>query len=212
MLALQCQLANADGMDVAVRDSVDASCFSLPDKSDWERKITLKTNVPAWALLWINIAPEIDFDPHWSGTLPIYYSGFNYFTGHRKYRTFALMPEVRWWPKYNNEGFFMGLHTGLVWYNVAFEGQYRYQDHDRNSPAIGAGLTFGWRFNFTRNPRWKMEAAIGAGVYRLCYDRFLNYHNGLFVDTKRRTFFGIDNAALSICYQFGAKKSKGGDR
>lgn len=173
----------------------------------------LKTNVPAWPLLWINLAGEVDCADHFSVNLPIYYSGFNYFTSARKYRTFTLQPEVRYWFRPDNQGFFVNAHMGVSWYNVAFTGPYRYQDHDGDTPAYGGGIGVGFRFNISRNGLWKLEASVGGGIYRLKYDLFENRPNGLLVGTKSRTFYCLDNVALSICYTFDmTRRKKGGDR
>lgn len=168
----------------------------------------LKTNVPAWAMLWLNITAEFDFARHWSAQLPIYYSGFDYFKRTRKYRTFTIMPEVRWWPRRGNGGFFAGVHFGLAYYNVAFEGKYRYQDHDGTTPALGGGVSVGYRLPISRNHRWHLEFSVGAGVYSLDYDLFENVPNGQLVDRRKRTFFGIDNAAISVGYRFGLAKKQ----
>ncbi len=171
----------------------------------------LKTNLPAWGMLWMNVAVEIDINRHLSAQLPIYYSGFNYFSGDVKFRTLAIQPELRFWPGSGGERkAFVGVHFGLGWYNVAFGGDTRYQDHNRRTPAIGGGISAGYRFRFTRNPRWEMEASIGAGCYRLDYDHFENRHNGRIIGRTQRTFFGIDQAALSVSYSFNLGKSKGG--
>lgn len=172
--------------------------------------ITVKTNVPAWAMIWLNAAVEFDIKPHWSVTIPVYYSGFNYFHRNRKFRTFAVQPEARYWFSPCNNGFFIGAHLGLAYYNVAFGGENRYQDHSRRHPAMGGGVSVGYRFSFTRNPRWRLELALGGGVYHLDYDVFDNVPNGLIKERCKRTFFGIDNAAVSVCYQFGYRK--GGKR
>lgn len=177
---------------------------------EWMRHLYLKTNVPAWGLLWINAAVEVDLAEHFTAQLPIYYSGFNYFTGHRKYRTFTIQPEVRWFPRADNMGFFAGAHFGLGWYNVAFEGQYRYQDHNRRTPAIGGGLAVGYRCHISRNHRWQLEVSAGYGIYRLDYDLFENKHDGLLVGRRQRTFYGCDQAAVTISYRFDLNKKKGG--
>lgn len=185
---------------------------SVPSAAGWVRHLYLKTNIPAWAMLWSNIAVELDLAPHWSFTLPVYYSGLNYFTGHTKFRTLAFQPEFRWWPRKDNAGFFAGAHFGLGWYNVAFGGEYRYQDHLRHTPAVGGGLAAGYRFHFCRNRRWQMEASLGFGVYRLDYDMFQNHADGLLVGRRQRTFYGIDQATFTISYRFDLGKKKGGER
>lgn len=193
-----------------VPEPVDTVVPVVPEP-EWQRHAYVKTNIPAWFLIWINAAGEIDIAPHWSANLSIYYSGFDYFQHRRKYRTFAVMPEIRWWPNKNNQGFFLAPHFGLAYYNVAFEGQYRYQDHDGTTPALGGGINLGCRFNVSKNKRWKMEFSVGFGIYHLDYDLFINERNGLLAGRRHRTFYGIDNAALSICYMFDVKK-KGGKK
>lgn len=162
----------------------------------------VKTNIPAWAMLWTNAAGELDFAPHWSAALSVYYSGFNYFHSDRKFRTLAIMPEVRYWLRNDNQGFFIAPHFGMAWYNCAFGGDLRYQDHNGNTPAIGGGASIGFRFNISRNRRWKLEASVGYGIYRLDYDTFVNKHNGALTGRRQRTFYGFDNAAISLCYMF----------
>lgn len=170
----------------------------------------LKTNIPAWAMLWTNIAAEFDCAPHWSVQLPVYYSGFNYFSSRRKFRTLAIVPEVRYWFSDSNQGWFAGVHLGMAYYNVAFGGDFRYQDHNRRTPAIGGGVNFGYRLNISSNRLWRLEFSLGAGVYRLDYDKFSNEDNGLLMGRCKKTFAGIDNAAVSLCYTFDL--SKGGSR
>lgn len=204
---VRAEVAVAEKSPVMTADAADSVSVS---EDSFSRHIYIKTNMPAWVMLWTNVAGEIDCAPHWSAAMSVYYSGFNYFTGCVKFRTLTLMPEARYWFRRSNSGFFVGAHAGVAWYNVAFGGDRRYQDHDGNTPALGGGLNAGFRFNL-RNPRWKIEVSVGAGVYRLDYDVFRNHHNGLMTDRVRRTFFGVDNAAVSICYTFGIK-GKGGRR
>ena len=203
--------------DISEPMSVDTvSGISADTDEDFVRHLYLKSNLPAWLMLWTNVGVELDVSRHWSVTLPVYYSGFNYFRHTLKWRTLTLQPEGRYWFRRSGTGPFIGAHFSVAWYNVAFEGRYRYQDHDRRTPALGGGVSLGWRFNISSNPRWQMEASIGGGVYRLDYDLFQNRYNGLLVGRRQRTFFGIDQAALSISYRFDlegkSSKKKGGEK
>lgn len=207
---------DADTLHVIPREtelevSVYDNAGGIPDVPAWKRHAYVKTNLPAWLMLWANIAGEIDLAPHWSASLSLYWSGLDYFRHNLKFRTFTVMPEARYWLQPVNDGFFIGARLGLAYYNVAFGGDKRYQDHDGDTPALGGGVNVGFRFALPRNPRWKMEFSIGAGVYRLDYDIFANHRNGFIIGREKRTFFGIDNAAFSICYTFDVRK-KGGDR
>ena len=202
-------IADADATEAEVSGSFITDSI-YPEDELPGRNLYIKTNAPAWLMLWTNIAFEIDLAPHWSAQLPIYYSGFNYFRRDVKFRTFSFLPEVRWWSRADNTGFFANLHLGCGWYNYAKGGEFRYQDHDRNTPALGGGVGIGYRFYFCRDRRWTMEAAVGCGVYRLDYDIFRNIDNGLIMGREKRTFFGIDQAALSFSYSFGIEKKGGG--
>ena len=177
----------------------------------WQRHLYIKTNGIGWAMGITNIAAEVDLAKHWSFTLPLYWSAWNYFKPTLKFRTLALQPEVRYWFSKDNAGWFTGAHFGLAWYNIATCGDYRTQDHGGHSPAIGGGLAAGYRLPVSRNGRWQMEFTVGAGCYKLHYDKFHNYKNGLLVDTKKKTWFGIDQAAVSIVHSFDLGK-KGGAR
>ena len=161
-----------------------------------------------------NVAAEIDLAKHWSFTLPVYYSAWDYFKSTIKFRTFAVQPEFRYWLSEENDGFFGGAHFGLAYYNFAFDGDYRYQDHNRETPAIGGGVSIGYRLPISKNNRWKVEFSLGAGVYSRHYDKFHNTprtKDGLMIESIKKTYWGIDQAAVSFSYSFDLKK-KGGKR
>ncbi len=182
----------------------------LTPEPEWRRQIYAKTNAIGWGLMVANAAGEIDVAPHWSVMLPVYYSGVNYFTSTVKFRTFAIQPEVRYWLfncKERNDGLFVGAHLGMAYYNYAVNGEYRIQDHNGNSPALGGGVSVGYRMPLTKkNSRWKVEFSLGAGVYALHYDKWYNEYNGQRATTVRRTWFGIDHAAVSFAYMFDWNK------
>ena len=162
----------------------------------------LKSNAIGWGMLIANVAAEVDLADHWSFALPVYYSAMNYFTSTVKFRTLCFQPEVRYWFSDENNGWFGGAHFGLAWFNYAKGGDWRYQDHHKNTPMLGGGLSGGYRKAISRDGRWLLEFSLGCGAYRLHYDRFHNEPNGQLVDTHRRTFYGIDHAAVTIAYRF----------
>ena len=197
-------------VEEVVVEEVEEIAEEEPD--DWYRKMYIKTNVPAWALLWQNLAVEFDLAKHWSFALPVYWSPYDYGKQTIKFRTLAFVPEFRYWVRPDNMGFFVNAHFGLAYYNYAKKGEFRYQDHDGKTPAIGGGVGLGYRFYFCKNHHWTMEAAVGAGVYRLDYDIFENTpvtKHGYLLGRRKRTFYGIDQAAFTISYSFGLRK-KGG--
>lgn len=182
-----------------------------PVVEEWNRKWYVKTNALGWGLAIANAAVEFDLCHHWSINIPIYYSAWNYFRSTVKFRTAMIQPEVRYWFRDNNDGWYAGAHVGVGHYNIATNGTYRTQDHKGKSPAWGGGLAVGYRLPISRDNRWKVEFSLGAGVYGLNHDKHRNQHNGLLVYTEKKTYFGIDQAAVSFSYTFDLKK-KGGAR
>lgn len=193
---------------------VDTVPDPAPIVEQWGRKLYVKTNALGLGLAIANAAVEIDICKHWSFNLPVYYSAWDYFSETIKFRTLAVQPEIRYWFSGKNrrsDGWYLGAHFGLAYYNIATDGEYRTQDHDGTSPALGGGLAVGYRMPISRNNRWKMEFSIGAGAYKLHHDKFRNYHNGLLVYTEKKTYIGIDQASVSFSYTFDLKR-KGGAR
>ena len=187
---------------------------ALPQPEGWTRHLYLKSNALGLGMAIANIAAEIDLAKHWSFTLPVYYSAWDYFKSTIKFRTFAVQPELRYWPSENNNGFFAGAHFGLAYYNFAFDDDYRYQDHNRETPAIGGGFSVGYRLPISKNHRWQVEFSIGSGIYPLHYDKFHNTpktKDGLMTESIKKTYWGIDQAAVSLAYTFDLKM-KGGKR
>ena len=178
----------------------------------WTPKLYIKTNAIALGMAIANIAGEVDLAKHWSFTLPIYYSAWDYFKATVKFRTFAVQPEFRYWPSAKNNGFFTGAHFGLAYYNFAFNGAYRYQDHNRNTPSIGGGISVGYRLPISKSSPWQVEFSVGAGAYSRHYDKFHNTprtKDGLIIEDIKKAYWGIDQASISFAYMFDLNK-KGG--
>lgn len=181
----------------------------IPVPPAWSRKLRLQTNVLGLALGIVNVGAEVDLAKHWTFVLPFYYSGWDYFKPTIKFRTLAIQPEVRYWLSEDNTGLFAGAHFGVGYYNLAWDGLFRYQDHSMNTPAIGGGLAIGYRMPLGASKRWSIDFSAGAGAYSLKYDRFVNVDNGIHVDFYEKTYVGLDHVAVSIAYMFDlGKKSK----
>ncbi len=198
--------------------SIDGEILSLPQHSEpaqpisdnkSDLAISVKTNALGWGLAMMNAAAELDFAKHWSLHIPIYYAAHNYFTPTIKFRTLATQPEVRYYLKENNTGFFAGAHFGVASYNIAVNGDKRYQDHNGKCPALGGGISIGYRMPLSkRRENWQIEFVVGAGAYSLHYDTFYNVENGRLIGTHRKTYWGLDNAAVNISYKFDINKRK----
>jgi hypothetical protein len=115
---------------------------------------------------------------------------------------------LRYWFNQNNQKFFIGAHFGYAQYNIAVEGDYRYQDHGGKSPALGGGISLGYRMPISDDNKWHIEFTLGAGAYGLHYDKYYNVNNGKLIDTHRKIYWGVDNAAINISYNLDLKKRK----
>ena len=199
--------------EAPIKTTLSAKTIVTEDQT-LSRKLYLKTNAAGLGLAIANAAVEIDLAKHWSFTFPVFHSAWNYFKSTIKFRTNAVQPELRYWFSENNERLFVGAHFGMAYYNLAFGGDYRYQDYNRETPSVGGGLSLGYRLPVSRNNRWSVEFSLGAGGYSRHYDKFHNTPNtkdGLIIETVRKPYWGIDQAAVSVSYSFDLKK-KGGKR
>lgn len=189
-------------------DCIEFTSAALPYSPCDQKHLYLKSNAIGWALLNANIGVELKTACHWSVALHGYYSALNYFTRTVKFRTAAIQPAVRYWfAGAPQQGWFVGAHLGLVWWNIAVGGNYRYQDHNGNTPTYGGGLHLGYRKQI--GSHWHLEAEIGAGVYNARYDKFINESNGPLVESNiQRTWIGLDNLAINFAYSFDLNNTK----
>ena len=181
---------------------------SAPAVADEYRHLHIATNLPAWGLLLSNATLEIDLARRWSLAVPAYYSALNYFADDVKFRTVTIQPELRYWFRGCESSWYAGAHMGVSYFNVAWGDLFRYQDHNMNTPAIGGGLSVGYRLPLGKSKHWCLDLSLGAGAYAVHYDRFINIPNGFLVDSQKKTYVGIDQAAISFSYMFNLAKYK----
>lgn len=202
-------------------DTLDLSCYDVPPvplmrvpspvsspESFEYRHLHVSSNLLSWAALVSNLTLEFDLSRHWSFAVPVYYSSVDYFSDDKKFRTFTIRPEFRYWFRGCHSSFYAGAHFGLSYFNVADGGLYRYQDHSMETPALGGGLSAGYRLPLGRRSRWSVEFALGGGIYDLHYDRFVNVPDGFLVDSHRDVYFGLDHVSLSLSYKIDMLRLK----
>lgn len=166
------------------------------------RDFELKLNTLSLPLLVSNIGIELQALDHFSVSVPVYYSALNWFSENVKFRVLATQPELRFWLRKDLTGLFVNAHATVGWYNVAVGGDYRYQSYARKSPACGGGLGVGYKVRLGAS-RWGLEFGLGAGVLPLHYDFYYNIHNGRRVGDNEYTYWGPDQAFLSLTYRIG---------
>lgn len=195
-----------DTLTVSIRDIL------YKEEPVQTHNLYIKSNIIGLTGAIVNASAEVDILPHLSFALPVYYSAWNYFKTTIKLRTLHIQPEIRYWLNESNDRLFIGAHFGYGSYNVAMNGEYRYQDHNRKTPAIGGGLAIGYRMPININSRWNLEVSLGYGAYKLHYDIFQNTpvtKKGLKTGEIKKTYIGFDQAAISISYLLPERK-KGG--
>lgn len=192
--------------------SIKGEIKPLPSEEIWIRRLYLKTNFVKWALGITNAAVEIDLAQHWTYELACFYSDWDYFKSTIKFRFAGFQTGVRYWfNPYENDGWFLGGHFGYSYYNLAFNGKYRYQDLYGKTPTKGGGIEVGWRKQFGYKNKWRLEFSLGAGVYPLDYSVFHNtpnYKDGQWVERRKKTFIGIDQASVTIGYAIDIYKKR----
>lgn len=176
----------------------------------WTPRLYLKTNVAAWILFSANVAFEADLTRHWSVTLPVYYCAMDWIKSTIKFRNLSIMPEFRYWfNSHANDGFFLGAHFKVAYFNFAFDGEKRFQDYRGRTPALGGGVSAGYRLPISANGRWRMEFAVGAGAYKLDYSEFRNtpdVKDGEWLARKHGTYIGLDDVQITFAYTFDLTK------
>lgn len=196
-----------------IEDSIKTSTRRrLDSERVWVPRWYIKSNLIGWAFLSTNIAVEVDVCNHLTVTLPIYYCGWDWFKSTIKFRNFSIQPELRYWfRRFDNDGFFVGAHFGLTYYNFAFDGEYRYQDFRGRTPAIGGGLSFGYRIPISTDNHWRMEFTVGAGVYPTNYSIFENtpdVKDGRWQRQEKDLYIGLDQVAITFMYSLDMPKFK----
>ena len=187
---------------------------AIPDSDTVEQNdiaVVLKVNTVTLPLLVANFGVEIQPIDHWSVNLPVYYSGLDWFSETVKFRTLSVQPEVRYWLRPGFHGLFFNAHATFAYYNIAWGGDYRYQDHARKTPVFGGGIGIGYKTNMSEDGSspWGIEFGIGGGVLPLHYDYYFNVPNGRLAGEDKHTYWGPDQAFVSFTYSIGqAKKSR----
>lgn len=117
-----------------------------------------------------------------------------------KLRTLLVQPEVRYYLSEDFNGHYFGVEVHLGWYDVALDGNTRYQDRDGDTPLLGAGVSYGYVVPLSG--RWGMDFHVSAGYTRLDYDCFYNVKDGAWFTRDRRGYWGPTSAGISVFYKF----------
>ena len=177
------------------------------DKDSFCPAVEIKVNTLTLPLLVANAGVEVAPLPHFSVSVPAYYTALDWFSEDVKFRVLGCQPELRYWLGKNPSGLFFNAHCTFAYYNIAWGGEYRYQDHARKTPALGGGIGIGYKVALEKDSPWGIEFGIGGGALPLHYDYYYNVHNGRLAGEDTRTYWGVDQAFVNFTYRLGKGKN-----
>lgn len=184
-------LATSWAQTINANDKEDPPPDTSPDLQ-WR----ISANLIPYTATIINISGEYLITPKMSIQLPVYWCPWNISEKHAL-RTFAIQPTFKYWICNTSRSHFVGVHANVAWYNL-YNGRDRYQDN--GTPLYGAGISYGYLLKI--NERFGIEFSIGIGYNSMKYNRYYNIKNGAYIDTRTTQYFGIDQAGISMTYDF----------
>ncbi len=132
------------------------------------------------------------------------------FSDNKKWKHILVQPEFRLWTRETFRGSFFGVHAHYGLYNVGGLNHPPFSEymntHRFEGWLVGAGVGYGYRWNFNR--RWAMEAEIGVGYAWLSYDKYACEKCGEKLGSETQHYLGPTKAAISLIYSFGAKNKR----
>lgn len=160
--------------------------------------VILKVNALTLPLLVPNLGVEVQPLDHWSISVPVYFTAFNWWYGNRKVRVLATQPEVRYWLRDDLSGVFFNVHGAVASFDIAPGGNFRYESG--KTPMWDAGIGIGIKKNLG-DSRWGLEAGLGLGYVKGKYDYYY-VSDGSQAGNGEFDYFGPDQAFVSITYRF----------
>ena len=172
------------------------------------QKAALKTNLLSDAFANINAGAEVKLAPKWSFDLSGEYNGWK-LSHDRRWKHWALQPELRYWFCTAFSGHFVGVHLLGGQYNIGgidipanFLGTdfRKLKDSRYQGWFGGAGVAYGYAWVLGRH--WNLEAEIGLGWTYTRYDRYPCAVCGTKLESGHHNYFGPTKAAINITYVF----------
>lgn len=164
----------------------------------------VKTNALYWGTVTPNIGAELRLAKKW--TLDVE-AGLNPFDGKREdgsygksIKHFRLHPEIRYWFCESFYKHFIGLHVPYLIYNISDIKLLGTENERHQGWGTGVGLSYGYAWLLSKH--WGLEATIGAGYLYLNSEKYPCTNCGSKIETVKKHYFGITQAAINLIYQF----------
>lgn len=133
----------------------------------------LRTNVLWWGVGAPNLGFELPLDAHWTVGVDGGFQAWDRFfwndgtTAPRRWRHFAVTPDVRWYPRAVGDGFLLDVNFLYAHYNIGNVqmpfGLYPSLAVDyRQGNLFGGGISAGYAWPL--GAHWRLEAALGAAA------------------------------------------------
>lgn len=171
-------------------------------------RYAIKTNLLYDATGSINLGAEVRLSDKTSLDISGNWNPWT-FSGNRKWKHSLIQPEFRLWTGGTFSGHFFGLHAHYSYYNMSNLPKPPFsqnmKEHRYEGWLVGAGIGYGYRWNFGR--RWGVEAEIGMGYAYLDYEKYKCETCNERVGSATRNYIGPTKAAVSLIYRLGSKKS-----
>ena len=184
--------------------TIVVSCVS---QELYAQKVAVKTNLLSDAFFSPNLGVEVGFAPRWTLDVSGQFNGWT-LSHDRRWKHWAVQPEVRYWLCDRFGGHFFGAHLHGGQYNIGgFDWKInmlgsdfrKLKDTRYQGWFIGAGVSFVYAFILGRH--WNLETEIGLGYSYTRYDRYRCSGCGKKVETdKPHHYIGPTKAAINLVY------------
>lgn len=173
------------------------------------QKVAVKTNLLYDVTSTINLGAEFKLAPRWTLDISGNLNAWT-FSDNRKWKHWALQPEVRYWLCESFNGHFIGAHLVGGIYNMGnwntdftFLGTdfSQMKDYRYEGWLVGAGIAYGYQWMLARH--WSIEAEIGIGYVYTRADKYKCPRCGdQLEDNKPHHYVGPTKAAINLIYVF----------
>jgi hypothetical protein len=171
--------------------------------------VAVKSNLLSDALLNVNLGMEFGLSPRFTLDVSGEFNGWT-LSDERRWKHWAIQPELRYWFCDRFAGHFIGLHLHGGQYNIGnFQFEYNFLGTDMRKLEhlryqgwfVGGGIAYGYTWILGRH--WNFEAEIGVGYSYTRFDSFRCRTCQKQVGSdETHHYIGPTKAALNLVYLF----------
>lgn len=170
--------------------------------------VAVKTNLLSDAFYNPNIGVEVGLAPKWSLDVSGQANFWDLSHG-RRWKHWAVQPEIRYWFCEAMGGHFLGAHLLGGQYNIGhIDADFKFlgtdfsklKDHRYQGWFGGIGVAYGYTWLLSKH--WSLEAELGIGWTHTRYDLFECEGCGRRVGRGHHNYVGPTKAAINVVYVF----------